>query len=202
MSSTLAELERRRAAARLGGGEKRIAAQHAKGKLTARERLVKYVKSQWTIVEFADYQCPFCHRAQTAVDEVLKKYAGKVKLVYRDFPLDNMHPQARNAAEAAYCAGEQGKFWEYHRELLKGGGFTDEDFKKTATTIALDAAKWGTCVADDRYRGNMEKGLKDGQALGVTGTPAFFINGRFINGARPFENFRDIIDEELASIGG
>jgi protein-disulfide isomerase len=151
-----------------------------------------------TIVEFSDYQCPYCQRSEAAVQEVLAKYSGKVKLVHRDFPLDG-HPRAVPAARAAYCAGEQGKFWEFHRDvLLKPGDLTDEDLKRRAGELGLDAAAFATCAASDKHDATIREAAAQGASLGVTGTPTFFINGRMLVGARPIEQFSSIIDDELS----
>jgi protein-disulfide isomerase len=151
-----------------------------------------------TIVEFTDYQCPFCHRAQSVVDEVLTRYKGKVRLVHRDFPLEG-HPGAFPAARAARCAGEQGRFWEYHRSLMTvNGALDDADLKQRAAAAGLDASKFGSCVASKRHDEGIRESFAQGEALGVTGTPAYFINGRMLSGARPIDAFAEVIDSELA----
>ena len=151
-----------------------------------------------TIVEFTDYQCPYCHRAQGTIDEVLQRYSGKVRLVHLDFPLDG-HPQAVPAARAARCAGEQGKFWEYHRGLMTGQGtLEDADLKGRASKLGLDASAFAACLSSGRHDGAIQASFAQGEALGVTGTPAYFVNGRMISGARPFESFAEVIDAELA----
>jgi protein-disulfide isomerase len=151
-----------------------------------------------TIVEFADYQCPYCHRAQDTVDLVMSRYAGKVQLVHRDFPLDG-HPGAYPAARAARCAGEQGKFWDYHRSLMKEqGDLSETDLLARAKTLKLDADPFKTCLASDRYDSVIRESVEAGNRVGVSGTPAFFVNGRMLTGARPFEQFQEVIDAELA----
>jgi protein-disulfide isomerase len=149
------------------------------------------------IVAFADYQCPYCQRAQGVIDQVLKTYAGRVQLVHRDFPLDG-HGQAFMAARAARCAGEQGKFWDYHRSLmLEGGDMTDPDLQKRAKGLKLDVGSWSACVGSDRHDAAIRAGLEAGQKLGVNSTPSFFVNGQMLVGARPFEDFQEVIDAEL-----
>jgi len=151
-----------------------------------------------TVVEFTDYQCPFCHRAQAVIDELLRRYSGKIRFVHLDFPLDG-HPQAVPAARAARCAGEQGKFWEYHRDLMTAPGTLDPaDLERRAAALRLDRSSFETCVTSGRYDGAIQDSLREGDALGVTGTPAYFVNGRMISGARPLESFTALIDEELA----
>jgi protein-disulfide isomerase len=150
-----------------------------------------------TIVEFTDYQCPYCHRAQGVMDQVLSRYPGKVRLVHLEFPLDG-HPAAVPAARAARCAGEQGKFWEYHRNLMTAPGpLDDADLKRRAASLQLSASPFGSCLSSDRHDGAIQASLEQGEGLGVTGTPAYFINGRMLSGARPLEAFTEIIDGEL-----
>ena len=153
-----------------------------------------------TIVEFSDYECPFCKRAEPTVAEVRKLYGDKVRIAYRDYPLP-FHQNARPASEAAHCAAEQGKFWEYHEKLMEAPDLTVETFKAIAKTTKLDEKKFEECIAADRFEAEIDKDMADGQAVGVKGTPAFFINGRMIDGAQPLEKFQEIIDEELEFLG-
>jgi protein-disulfide isomerase len=152
-----------------------------------------------TIVEFTDYQCPFCMRAQETVDRLLERYQGRLRLVYRDLPLD-MHQRAFDASRAARCAGEQDHFWEYHRSLLTApGDFSDEDFVGRARELELDLELFESCLASPRHDAAIEASLADARRFGVQATPTFFINGRMLAGAQPFEDFVDVIDEELAA---
>lgn len=154
-----------------------------------------------TIVEYADYQCPYCQRAEETVESVMSKYSGKVRLVLADFPLDG-HPGALPAARAARCAGEQGKFWEYHKDLLTTPGeFSEKDFKTRASSLGLKSDAFAACFASDRHDAAIKKSVENGLALGVQATPTFFINGRYLSGARSPEAFEAIIDEEIASGG-
>jgi protein-disulfide isomerase len=156
-------------------------------------------KAPVTIVEFSDYQCPFCSRAEGTVDQVMKAYGDKVRLVYRDFPLP-MHPQARPAAEAANCAHAQGKFWEYHAKLFANqSALGDEKLKEYAKDLGLDAGKFEQCLATKPFKAAIDKDIADASKVGVTGTPAFFINGRMLSGAQPFDKFKEVIDEELTA---
>jgi predicted DsbA family dithiol-disulfide isomerase len=151
-----------------------------------------------TIVEFTDYQCPYCHRAQDVIDQVLDQYEGQVRLVHLDFPLEN-HPGAVPAARAARCAAEQGRFWDYHRSLMKDKGSLDEDdLARRAATLKLDTGDFAECLASDRHLETIQAEFQQGSDLGVTGTPAYFVNGRMISGARPLSAFTEIIDAELA----
>ena len=151
-----------------------------------------------TIVGFLDYQCPYCHRAQAVVDQVLGRYKGRVRLVHQDFLLGR--PRSLPAARAARCAGEQGRFWEYHRNLLvQAGDMSDADLAARAAALSLDGGRFSTCLASTRHDPAIEKAVADGHALGITGTPTFFVNGRRLVGAQPFEAFQQIIDDELSS---
>ncbi len=151
-----------------------------------------------TIIEFSDYQCPFCQKAEDVVDQVMKTYADKVRLVYRDYPLP-FHPNARPASEAAACANAQGKFWEYHAKLFHGDGLEPEKLKTYADQVGLDRKKFDDCLEKKPFKAEIDKDVKDGEKAGVNGTPAFFINGRMLSGAQPFEKFKEVIDDELAT---
>jgi len=152
-----------------------------------------------TLVEFTDYQCPFCHRAQGVVDHVLREYQGKVRFVHLDFPLDG-HPGALPAARAARCAGDQGKFWEFHRDLMTQTGSLDAaDLQGRAGRLKLDPAAFRVCLAAGRHDEAIRASFARGESLGVTGTPAYFVNGRMLSGARPFEAFAEVIEAELAA---
>ena len=150
-----------------------------------------------TIVEFSDFQCPFCGKAAATVDEVMKQYEGKVRLVFRHFPLD-FHTEAPKAHEAAMCANEQGKFWEYHDVLFKNQQQLQPDqLKQHAQTLGLDGAKFNECLDSGKYAEAVKKDLEAGKKHGVSGTPAFFVNGRMLSGARPVEDFKRLIGAEL-----
>jgi protein-disulfide isomerase len=150
------------------------------------------------LVEFSDFECPFCLRAHQTLGEVFKVYGDRIRFVYRHYPLQN-HPNARPAAEASACAAEQDKFWPYHDRLFANPTqLGAEDLKRHATAVGLDLSRFSTCVDSHKYRKLVEDDVAAGSALGVTGTPAFFINGRSLDGAQPFEVFKRLIDEELA----
>ncbi len=154
-----------------------------------------------TIVEFTDYECPFCGRARPVVNQVLKEYKGKVRYVLRDFPL-SFHKNSTKAHEAARCAGEQGKFWEMNKmffENQKALGL--DDLRKYAGDLKLNKDKFNACLDSGKYLKAIQANQEYGEKVGVNGTPAFFINGRMISGARPFASFQEIIEEELASQG-
>ena len=155
-----------------------------------------------TLVEFSDYQCPFCGRSQDIVAKVLDTYKGTIRHVFMDFPLTSIHPFAKLAAVASHCADEQAKYREYHRILFdRQRDFSTENFKKWATELGLDAARFDACLASDKFDAVIDQSLHAGQKVGVSGTPGFFVNGIPIHGAQPFTVFKKTIEEELARTG-
>jgi len=152
-----------------------------------------------TLVMFSDFECPFCKRTHPTINQLLERYAGKIKLVYRDLPLESIHPQARRAAEAARCANAQGKFWEYYDVLFtESPKLGSEDLKRYAVQIGIDPKKFDDCLSAGTYKEVVQKDADEAGRLGINGTPAFFINGRPLTGAQPFEMFARVIDEELS----
>ena len=150
-----------------------------------------------TIIQFAEYQCPYCGKAGESVKQVMEEYDGKIKMVFRDFPL-SFHDRAIPAAVAANCAGEQNKYFEMHDQMMANQrALTEEDLTKYATAVNLDLEKWNTCRKDPKHEAEVKKDMADGSAAGVSGTPAFFINGIMLSGALPFSQFKEIIDREL-----
>ena len=151
------------------------------------------------LVEFSDYQCPFCGRSQDAVNKVLDKYDGKIRHVFMDFPLTAIHPNAMPAAVASHCAEEQGKYDEYHKRLFdKQKELSGDNLKKWAGELGLDQEKFDACLTSGKYEATIKKSLEAGQKVGISGTPGFFVNGIPIKGAQPFEVFQKTIDDELA----
>ncbi len=153
-----------------------------------------------TIVSFADFECPYCGRAAATVEEVRAKYGDKVRLVFRDFPLA-FHASAVPAAKAARCADAQGKFWAMHDQLFEHQrALTPTDLTEHAKAVGLDAAKFAACMEDkdDALQKAIDADMEAGKAVGVEGTPAFFVNGVMVSGAQPAEAFEEIIDRELA----
>ena len=151
-----------------------------------------------TIVEFSDFECPYCQSVQPTLHELMTKYAGKVRLSYRDFPLREIHPNAEGAAVAARCAGEQGKFWEYHDLLFKNRNKLDPtSLKEHAHALKLDENQFGKCIESGKFRQSVQEDLDAGMKAGVSGTPGFFINGVALSGAQPLAAFEEIIDSEL-----
>ncbi len=156
-------------------------------------------KGPITIIEFSDFQCPFCKKTRPTIQQILDTYKGKINYVFRDFPL-SFHKQARKAAEAANCANEQDKYWEYNSKLWENqGDLEPEKLKEYAKALGLNEKKFTTCLDSGKYAEEIDKDIADGSKAGVSGTPAYFINGIFVSGAQPFDKFQEIIDEELAS---
>ncbi len=154
-----------------------------------------------TIVEFSDFQCPYCSRVTPTLKQVYERYGDKIRVLYREYPLP-MHPQAPKAAEAGECANEQGKFWEMHdRMFADQAKLQPDDLKASAAAIGLDAAKFNECLDSGRNGAIVKRDMAEGERFGVNGTPAFFINGRPLTGAMPFDNFVKVIDEELTRAG-
>ena len=157
-------------------------------------------KARVVIVEFADFECHFCAKAHETVQAVLKEYGDKVRLVFRHYPL-SFHPKAPKAAEATACAAEQGKFWELHDALFDSQELDVDSLKMQAKRAGVDEVKFASCLDSGRTAGLVQKDMAAGQQAGVTGTPAFFINGLMLSGAQPEEAFRKVIDAELARLG-
>ena len=156
-----------------------------------------------TITTFSDYQCPYCILAEPVLDEVLARYPEKIRIVHRHFPLDSIHPFARPAAEASMCADEQGKFWEFHQAIFAlSGKLADGSLTKIGNDLGLDADKLKTCIDDRRFKDFVDADFAAGRAIGVTGTPAFYINGVVFGGARDADEMSRQVDLELARIEG
>jgi protein-disulfide isomerase len=159
-------------------------------------------KAPVTIAEFSDFHCPFCKRVQPTLLDLLSKYPEKIRIVYKDLPLPSLHPQAHRAAEAARCARDQNKFWEFHDKMFAGSTDTSaEYFRKLATSVGLDVTAFEQCLASGKHNPGIQVDIDEGAQLGITGTPAFFINGRELSGAQPIEAFVKVIDEELEAAG-
>jgi protein-disulfide isomerase len=152
-----------------------------------------------TIVEFSDYECDFCGRAEGTVREVLNAYQGRVRLVHQAFPL-SIHPRAPKAAEAALCAGEQGRYWDMHDSLLANqGALGVDDLKGRARALRIDVARFDACLDSGRMAPVVESSKKLGEGIGINSTPSFFVNGRPLSGSQPFERFKELVDHELVA---
>jgi protein-disulfide isomerase len=150
-----------------------------------------------TVIEFSDYQCPFCKRVRPTIWRIIDEYKGDVRYVFMDFPL-NFHRDAKKAHEAARCAGEQGKYYEYNRKLFDNQAkLKVDDLKKYAKQLNLNMDEFSECLDSGRQGPTVDGMIANGVGLGVSGTPAFFINGIMLSGARPYESFKEIIDMEL-----
>jgi protein-disulfide isomerase len=168
--------------------------------IPADARTVGPEKAPVTIVEYSDYLCPYCQKAQTVVDEVLAKNQGKVRFVHRDFLLGR--PRSMPVARAAHCAADQGKFWEYRNGLLESpGDWSDQYLLSRAAPIGLDRTSFQACLTSDKHDKAILQSSEDGTKLGVQSTPTFFVNGRRVKGARTVEQFQEIIDSEVKAGG-
>lgn len=155
-----------------------------------------------TIVEFSDFECPFCARLIPTLDQVTAKYGDKVRVVFRQFPLA-MHANAQKAAEASLCANDQGKFWQMHDAMFQNQqGLAVAALKAKAAELGLNAEAFNSCLDSNKYAAQVAADMKEGSAAGVSGTPAMFINGRFISGAVPLEQITEVIEDELRRKGG
>jgi len=151
-----------------------------------------------TIVEFSDFECPYCKEVQTMIKEVLTSYPDQIKLVYKHFPL-TIHDNAQKAAEASQCAKDQGQFWEMH-DLI----FEDQskvavvDLKNSAKKLKLNITDFNECLDSGKYTQKVSDDLETGLSYGINGTPAFFINNQFLSEVRSIDDFKNIIDSELS----
>jgi protein-disulfide isomerase len=151
-----------------------------------------------TIVEFADFQCPYCKQTEATLNGLLRKYPGQVKLAFRDFPLGSIHPYAEKAAEATRCAGKQGKYWELHDALFANQSNLDEPgLNAIAQKLGLDHNLFQSCLASGEYKAQVSRDQEDGRKIGISSTPGFFVNGIALTGAQAETAFEKIIDDEL-----
>ena len=151
-----------------------------------------------TIVEFADFECPFCGGLFKTLKTIEKSYPDKLRFVYRQFPLTSMHPHAQKAAEASLCANDQNRFWDFYDSMFGNQeSLTVDDLKKRAVDFKLNTAAFNTCLDSGAKVGAVTKDVEEGRAAGVSGTPAMFINGRFLAGNQPYADIREVIEDEL-----
>jgi protein-disulfide isomerase len=150
------------------------------------------------VVEFADYECPYCEKVNPYMQQLRKEYGDKVAIVFKDFPLP-MHHKAQKAAEAARCAGEQGKFWQYHDVLFNSGGALGvPQLKEHARVLKLDGERFDQCLDNGEMAAVVKKDLEEGKGLGLTGTPSFFVNGHFFSGAVDYGLVKQMVEQQLA----
>jgi protein-disulfide isomerase len=152
-----------------------------------------------TIIEYSDFHCPFCRRVQPTLLQLLAKYPTQVRLIYKHLPLDNLHPQARRFAEASWCAAAQNRFWQFHDAVYAAPNAAATPLSAFAGKSGLDVAQFESCVASGKAAPIVQAQADEGTRFGVNGTPGFFINGRPISGAVPYETFVRLVDEELAA---
>jgi len=151
-----------------------------------------------TIIEFADFQCPYCRAVEPTLNQLREQYKDKIRYSYRDFPLP-MHPYAEKAAEASRCAGEQGQYWPYHDRLFTGDAesLSDAHLRSTAAELKLDSDKFGKCLDSGKEQAAVAKDFDQGKSLGITGTPSFFVNGYYLSGAVSYDQLRELVDQQL-----
>jgi protein-disulfide isomerase len=152
-----------------------------------------------TIVEFSDFQCPYCAQLSRTLHEAMSKYGDRVRLVYKQFPLSQIHPFAEKAAEAALCAGDQDKFWDLHDLMFdKQNELKEEDLKAKGAQLKFDSTAFNECLTSGKEANRVKQDQREGYSLGVSTTPSFFVNGRFYSGAIPLADLSKAIDEEIA----
>jgi len=148
-----------------------------------------------TLIVVSDYQCPFCSRHETTINQLLKDYGDKIRIVWRNMPLTSIHPYAQKAAEAGECAGDQGKFWEMHDKMFENqSALTEDNLKQYATDLGLNASTFASCLSSGKYTERVNKQSAEAQAAGISGTPGTFVNTQLVKGAYPIETFKGIID--------
>ena len=153
-----------------------------------------------TIVEFSDFQCPYCRSVQPTLKRLAEVYGDKVRLVYKHLPLTDIHPRAMPAALAAFCAGEQEAFWQYHDVLFASDDLSPEWLGKTAARLGLNLPRFESCLGSEKARAAILADAQEARRLGINGTPTFVINGKPVGGAVGFDDFKGIIDRELKSL--
>ena len=149
------------------------------------------------LVEFADYECPYCQKVNPQIQQLKKEYGDNLTVVFKDFPLP-MHHGSEKAAEAARCAGEQGKFWEYHDVLFYSQLTTTDALKQHAQTLKLNQDAFNTCLDSGKEASAVKSDLDEAQSLGLTGTPSFFVNGHFFSGVVDYQALKDIVNQQLS----
>jgi protein-disulfide isomerase/Skp family chaperone for outer membrane proteins len=155
-----------------------------------------------TIVEFSDFECPYCSGLFPTLRRVEETYKDKIRIVYRQFPLNNLHPHAQKAAEASLCANDQNKFWQLHDAMfIDQKNLTVEDLKAKAAKLSLDSSAFATCLDSGKHANVVRDSVNEASKLGIDGTPAMFINGRYLGGNQPYDAIAKVIDDELVRTG-
>lgn len=152
-----------------------------------------------TLIEYSDYECPFCLRHESSIAQALKDFPNDVRVVYRNFPL-SFHPQAQKAAEAAECAGKQGKYWEMHDEIFNAnsaGTMSVDKWKEVAKNLKLDTNKFNKCLDSGETAAKIAQDENEGASAGVTGTPGTFVNGELVEGAVPYATLKQVIEKKI-----
>ncbi|MFA5134302.1 MAG: thioredoxin domain-containing protein [Patescibacteria group bacterium] len=152
-----------------------------------------------TLIEYSDFECPYCTRVQPTIEQLLEEYDGEIQHIFRHYPL-SFHPQAQKAGEASECAADQGKFWEMHDKLFalnELGTLSVDNYKQAAKDLGLNTSQFDACLDNGDHATTITDGLAEGTGYGVKGTPATFVNGILVSGAQPIENFRAVIDSAL-----
>lgn len=168
--------------------------------VTADDHVKGPADAKVTLIEYSDFQCPYCLRHKATMDQVIADYGDKVRVVFRQFPLTSIHPEAEKAAEASECAAEQGKFWEMYDKIFadnEAGTMSVAKWKEEAKKLKLNTSKFNDCLDSGKYADKISQQAADGSAAGVEGTPATFVNGELVSGALPYDQFKQIIDGKL-----
>lgn len=182
-----------------GTGEE-IAAGPVKPVDEANDHILGPADAKVTLIEYSDFECPYCTQFYATVNQIMKDYQGKVRLVFRHFPLTSIHPSAQKAAEASECAAELGgekAFWAMYDKLFTAEGLSVDGFVQMAGDIGLDKTKFKSCLDSDKYADKVAQDQNEGASAGVQGTPATFVNGQLVSGAQPYANFKTMIDAAL-----
>jgi len=165
--------------------------------VSARDRIMGDSTAKVTLVEYSDFQCPYCKKFNPIVRRLMSEYKGKVRWVYRHFPL-SFHAQSQKAAEASECAGDQGKFWEYGDKIFANQkSLSPSSFEQFSVDLGLNAGEFKTCLDSGKYAQKVRSDMQGGIAAGVKGTPATFINGELVGGAVPYEQLKAMVDSKL-----
>jgi protein-disulfide isomerase len=168
--------------------------------VTADDHVKGSANAKVTLIEYSDFQCPYCLNHKSTIDQILKDYGDKVRLVFRQFPLTSIHPEAEKAAEASECAAEQGKFWEMYEKIFAdnaAGTMSVDKWKEEAKNLKLNTTQFNNCLDSGKYASKVSQEAAGGESAGVQGTPATFVNGELISGAVPYAQFKQVIDSKL-----